>query len=121
MTDEENNTPATKGDIRLLRKDLGRLELRADGVDEKLVKLTERIDGVEDRLTKRIDGVEDRLTKRIDDWKVELLTEIGTSVQHSVNVVLEQFVTYVRAVDEKYQDLPARVAALEAHVHAGKP
>ena len=87
MTTESNSAPATKGDL----------------------------DRVEDKLTKRIDGVEDKLTKRIDNLKVELLTEIGGAVQHSVNVVLEQFTAHVRAFDEKYQDLPARVAALESH------
>jgi hypothetical protein len=65
-----------------------------------------------------IKDLEDRLTKRMDDLKVELLTEIGRAVQHSVNVALEQFTGHIRAVDEKYQDLPGRVAGLEARDRA---
>jgi hypothetical protein len=69
-------------------------------------------------LRSQIDGRIDGLEKRMDDLKVELLTEIGRAVQHSVNVVLEQFTGHIRAVDEKYQDLPGRVAALEERERA---
>ncbi len=95
MADE--NEPATKADLKALEN-----RLRAD--------LASKADlaAVEQRLDAKIDGVETKM----GDMENRLLREIG----QALNVAVEQIGAKVSVIDDKYKDLPARVALVERDV-----
>jgi hypothetical protein len=66
---------------------------------------------LETRLETEISRLENRLDHRMQSMENRLLLEIG----HAINVAVEQIGKQASVVDEKYKDLPPRVATLEAH------
>ena len=62
------------------------------------------------RLDTRIDVSNTALRSEMQEMERRLFREIGSAV----NTIAEKFADYFGAFEEKYGDLPARVAALEA-------
>ena len=108
MSDEHE--PATKADLRQGLQDLekrlrGELASKAD-----LAPLASKDDlaALEQRLETRILGVETKM----GEMENRLLREIG----QALNVAVEQIGAKVSVLDDKYKDLPGRVAVLERDV-----
>ena len=96
MEEQDMVTPVTRGE---LREELGKLERRFD------LKLETWGGALADRITK--------LEKRFEHL---LYTELA---RHT-NAILEALRGRVSVIDEKYADLPGRVARLERKVFASK-
>ena len=99
MADE--NEPATKGDLNAGLHDLER-RLRAElASKDDLAALEQRLDAKIGTLDAKMGAMENRL-----------LREIG----QALNVAVEQIGGKVSVLDDKYKDLPARVAVVERDV-----
>ena len=104
--------PVTRGE---LREELAKLELKIEvwggALADRIGKLETRVG----KLEKRFDALEkrfDALEKRVDGLYHEL-------ARHT-NAILEAIQGRVSVIDEKYADLPGRVARLEREVFAPK-
>jgi hypothetical protein len=98
VTGDEDDKPLT-------RRDLGVIALKSD-LASALEPYALKADLV---------AMETRLTAMMKRIKNELLEEIAKSLMHVASVISEQQSKHVIAVDEKYKDLPPRVATLETH------
>jgi hypothetical protein len=130
------SAPVTRAE---LRSELGELETR---VDAKLVGLETRIDaklvGLETGVDAKLASLEARVETKFDLWGGALLDRIAASehrlsmqvaqqilaseqrlsveMARHANAISENLTVRVAAVDEKYADLPVRVARVEAIV-----
>jgi hypothetical protein len=98
---------ATKKDLAELRLDLGelRLETKKD-LSELRLEMKQDLDEAKMELHGAIAMVLKHMDARFTQQSMEL-------ARH-VNAILEEMRTMVKAVDEKYADLPERVSRLEA-------
>jgi DNA anti-recombination protein RmuC len=131
MTNDETDmsSPVTRGE---LRDDLAQFEHRIERkFDAKLDRLESKFDAKLDRLESKLDDKIDRLERKFDNnlglWGAALAAQIselaaqmrasetrmlGELARHS-QAGFESMTSKISAVDEKYNDLPARVARLE--------
>jgi hypothetical protein len=97
----DENEPATKGDLSAGLHDLER-RLRAElASKDDLAALEQRLDAKIGTLDAKMGAMENRL-----------LREIG----QALNVAVEQIGAKVSVLDDKYKDLPARVAVVEREI-----
>jgi len=109
-----------------MRGEIGGVESRLRGemlgVESRLRdEMRGEIGGVEGRLRDEMNAMEARLVRQIKDSGSEIAKEVA-------NVMAEQLRGHVSVVDEKYQDLPRKYAALRedvdvhvADVHLHRP
>jgi predicted transcriptional regulator len=124
-------SPVTRGE---LREELAQFEHRIDDkIDDKFDRLERKFDDKIDRLERKFDDKIDRLERKFDNnlglWGGALaaqISELAAQMRESETRMLnelarhsqagfESMTTRISAVDEKYNDLPARVARLEVN------
>jgi predicted transcriptional regulator len=124
-------SPVTRGE---LREELAQFEHRIDDkIDDKVDRLERKFDDKVDRLERKFDDKIDRLERKFDNnlglWGGALaaqISELAAQMRESETRMLnelarhsqagfESMTTRISAVDEKYNDLPARVARLEVN------
>ena len=108
VNEVDDDLPATNGELRAGLADLG-AQLRAE--------LASKAD-----LNTGLASLGSELRAEMRASENRIILEIG----RAVNAVVEQVGANARVVDEKYQDLPARVTVLEEHaadfrLHARPP
>jgi predicted nuclease with TOPRIM domain len=120
MTGDVNDmsTPVTRGE---LRDELAHFERKFDAkLDDKLEQLERKFDDKLDQLERRVDHKFDlwggALLARITESENRVIGELARHTQ----AVFESMTRQISAIDEKYSDLPGRMARLEAEVHALK-
>jgi hypothetical protein len=98
MTLADDNIPATRGDVRHLGEELrGEMEeLRGE--------------------LRPIRAAIAANTAAITSLRNEMLLEIGAAAARVVNVLSDQMREIIRPFDDRYRDLPARVAVLETEL-----
>jgi len=114
----EMSAPVTHKEFR---REIDRLDRRIDRFEARVEKnFSTFLDAILDRMDARFAAQEQRydarfaaidqrfdvIDKRFDDLRVDL-------ARHA-NAIQENVAQQIRAIDDKYKDLPGRVAALEA-------
>jgi hypothetical protein len=106
MTDM--SSPVTRGE---LRDDLAQLEDRIERkFDDKLDRLERKVDNNLDLWGGALAAQISELAAQMRESEKRMLNEIARHTQAGFESMTRQ----ISAVDEKYKDLPARVARLEA-------
>jgi hypothetical protein len=95
----DEDQPATRGELRQLGADL-RGEMK---------ELREELRGEMKELREELRG-------EMKDLQRAIVEDVGALVGHALKVQQEQFQAWARTYDDKYQDLPGRVARLERDV-----
>ncbi len=116
------NAPVTHGELRqelsTFKTEL-KTELkteRFDAIDERFTAIDERFDAVDrrfDAVDRRFDALEPHLVA----MEARLMAGLGRHTRASA----EDLATRVTVVDDKYTDLPRRVARLEEAVFTPQP
>ena len=91
-----------------LERRMDGLEGRMDGLEGRMGGIEGRMDGIEGRM----DGLEGRIVALFESFEARFMTELRAQVRGALEDVRAQ----VSAIDDKYNDLPARVGRLEAKV-----
>ena len=115
--------PVTRG---YLRSELSKVRQEISGLDDKLDGLEQRLDGKLDSLEQKMDlwggalkaHFDAAITQHVDAAVTRLhfdaaVTRLSDELRRHVTASNEQHRTEIAALDDKYKDLPARVARLE--------
>jgi hypothetical protein len=103
------STPVTRGE---LRDELAQLEARIER------KVDDKLDGLERKLNNNMGLWGEALAAQIRQVAAQIAESekrlLGELARH-MQAGFESMTAQISAVDDKYKDLPARVARLEAH------
>lgn len=112
--DQNEETPATAHDVKLVQDDLemlgGHLSSRIEDVREEL---SSQIHDVREDLSSRIDGVREELSSRIDGVE-ETLVEIKDELV-SQRKVSESLLKVVESIEGRYQETRGDHEKIENH------
>jgi chromosome segregation ATPase len=104
------------------------IDQRFEQIDQRFEQIDQRFEQIDQRL-EPLQGMEQRLEQRMDLWGHALRAELTrlfreqlVAIQQQLSIELarhsranaEDLTKRIAAVDDKYRDLPPRVAALEA-------
>jgi DNA anti-recombination protein RmuC len=131
MTSEvtDMSTPVTRGE---LRDELAQLESRLERkLDDKLGhqerKFDDKLGHLEHKFDDKLGHLEHKFDAKLDLWGGALLARIVESekrvlseIARHTQAVYESMTKQISVLDEKYRDLPERMARLEVEVHALK-
>jgi hypothetical protein len=110
MDTTDMTTPVTRGEMRAeLERLEQKLEMWGGALLARIDSGEQRLKAGEQRLIERMKAGEQRLIERIDSSERRLLTELARHTRASY----EEMSTQISVIDEKYADLPPRVALLE--------
>jgi hypothetical protein len=108
------STPVTRGE---LRDELAQLEDRIER------KFDDKLGHLERRFGDKLGHLERKFDDKLDLWGGALLARITESENRVINelarhaqALFEAMTTQISVIDEKYNDIPARVSRLEAAV-----
>lgn len=97
---------------------LGEADKRFNEIGQRLNRIDQRFEAI-DRRMDRFDQRMDQFDRRMDRIEVRIETEARETRREftaGLNLVLERIGDMIGAIDDKYKDLPRRVARLEDHV-----
>ena len=107
---DDMSTPVTRGE---LRDELQQFKVSLEHLEQKLdQKFDQKLEMWGGALLARIDVNERRFAQQIASAEQRLIAELARHTR----AIQESMSTQISVVDEKYNDLPARVRQLEATV-----
>lgn len=102
-----------------LRAELELRDKRFDAIDQRFDKMDQRFDDFEQRMIHSLGqiviAVSDDLGRQIRASNEQLRRELGADLTQQIQASEERLRGEIRGLDDKYRDLPERVARLEDH------